>query len=148
MLEWLQRVDVWCLLAEGQRADTTSQSVMRRSLTKTEIIRKKDDIDRIFKQGRRFSCEGMRLIALYNNLDFDRFIVIPAKHYGNSVERNLVRRRAKEIFRCWPGRLYKECSSSESSGLDLVLVVYPGRVSDFSLLESNFNSLLDRLNRK
>lgn len=148
MLEWLQRVDVWYLLAEGQRADIALQSAMRKSLTKTEIIRKKDDIDRIFKQGKRFSCEGMRLIALYNNLGFDRFIVIPAKHYGNSVERNLVRRRSKEIFRCWPKRLFKNQSSSEYSGLDLVLVVYPGRVSDFSLLESNFNSLLDRLDRK
>ena len=118
---------------------------MRRSLTKTHIIRKKDEIDRIFKQGRRFFCEGMRLISLNNDLSYDRIIVIPAKHYGNSVERNRVRRRVKEIFRTWNGRLI---DGDTNSGLDIVLVVYPGKVSDFSLLEAGINSLLVRLNRK
>lgn len=118
---------------------------MRRSLTKTHIIRKKDEIDRIFKQGKRFSCEGMRLISLYNDLPYDRIIVIPVKHFGNSVERNRVRRRIKEIFRTWEGRLIE---GDGNSGLDIVLVVYPGKVSDFSLLEADMNSLLVRLNRK
>ncbi len=118
---------------------------MRRSLTKTQIIRKKDEIDRIFKQGKRFSCEGMRLISLNNGLNYDRIIVIPVRHFGSSVERNKIRRRIKEIFRTWDGRLIE---GSSDSGIDIVLVVYPGKVSDFSLLESNMKSILVRLNRK
>ncbi len=118
---------------------------MRRSLTKTHIIRKKDEIDRIFKQGRKISCEKMRLVTIKNSLPYDRFLVIAAKHYGNSVERNKLRRRAKEIFRTWEGRLIE---SDTFSGIDIVLVVYPGRVSDFSLLEADFKSLLVRINRK
>lgn len=118
---------------------------MRRSLTKTNIIRKKEEIDRIFKDGDKFSSQKMRLIALNNGLNYDRFIVIPVKHYGNSVERNKIRRQTKEIFRKWEGRLIE---SSDNLGVDIVLVVYPGKVSSFSLLEANMKSLLVRIKRK
>ena len=136
-----------CLQEDALREDTVSPLVMRRSLTKRDILRNKKDIDRIFKSGKRFSSEKMRLIYLANGLSFDRFIIIPAKHYGNSVQRNLLRRRAKEIFRNWENRHIGE-NPLLNKGLDLVLVVYPGRVSDYSLLESDFKLLLDRIKRK
>ena len=74
---------------------------------------------------------------------FDRFIIIPAKHYGRAVDRNLLRRRAKEIFRCYDKRI-SSSEPVEGKGHDLALIVYPGKVSDFSLLESGFIKLLDR----
>lgn len=120
---------------------------MRRSLTKTRILRKKEDIDRIFNKGKRLNLEKMRLLYLSNSLSFDRFMIIPAKHYGNAIQRNKLRRRAKEIFRLWNGRLMGDDPLS-LSGLDLILVVYPGRVSTYSLLESDLLSLLDRIKRK
>ena len=146
-LEWLQRADARSLLEEEQRADIALPSAMRRSLTKTELLRKKDDIERIFKYGDKGSCLGVRLISLKNSLGYDRFIVIPAKHYGRAVDRNLLRRRAKEIFRNYHGRHpYQECTTETTK--DYVLIVYPGKVSSFSLLESGFIDLLDRSNRK
>ena len=146
-LEWLQRADARSLLEEEQRADIALPSAMRRSLTKTELLRKKDDIDRIFKYGDKYSCLGIRLISLKNSLGYDRFIVIPAKHYGRAVDRNLLRRRAKEIFRNYHGRHpYQECTTETTK--DYVLIVYPGKVSSFSLLESGFIDLMDRSNRK
>lgn len=135
------------MLVAELRADTTSQSVMRRSLTKIEIIRKKQEIDRIFKHGKKYSSSEMRLIAINNNLGFDRIIVIPVKHFGRAVDRNKVRRRAKEVFRCYEGRHTSE-NMLISESKDYVLVVYPGKVSDFSLLESRFIELLDRANQK
>ena len=36
----------------------------------------------------------------------------------------------------------------EGRGHDIALIVYPGKVSDFSLLESGFTSLLDRVYRR
>ncbi len=121
---------------------------MRRSLTKKEIIRSKAEIDRIFKHGRKISCEGMRLLALGNGTSFDRFMIIPARGYGRAVDRNKLRRRCKDIFRCWRGRLDPDLDPDGTSGLDLILVVYPKRVFDFSLLESSLLSLLDRIDRK
>ena len=131
------------MLAAEPRADTASRQAMRRSLTKTEIIRKKEDINRIFREGKSYYTHGMRLISLGNGLGFDRFIVIPAKHYGRAVDRNLLRRRAKEIFRCYEKRI-SSAEPVEGKGQDLALIVYPGKVSDFSLLESGFIKLLDR----
>jgi ribonuclease P protein component len=119
---------------------------MRRSLTKTEIIRKKTEINRIFNEGTSCSSSGMRLISLKNNLGYDRIIVIPAKHFGRAVDRNLVRRRAKEVFRNYKGRNYGPDCKDKSK--DYVLVMYPGKVSDFSLLESGLIKLLDRSNQK
>ncbi len=145
--EWPLRVDVWCLLAAELKADTALQPAMRRSLTKREIIRKKEEIDRIFRHGRSQSCPGMRLISISNNLGFDRIIVIPAKHFGRAVDRNKARRRAKEIFRCYEGRISPD-NPMEDEGEDFVLVLYPGKVSSFSLLESGFISMLDRNRRK
>ena len=147
MQEWLQRVVVLYLLAAELRADTALQQAMRRSLTKIEIIRKKEEINRIFRQGTALSCRGMRLITISNNLGFDRIIVIPAKHFGNAVERNKVRRRAKEIFRNYEKRINSE-NPMEDKGQDYALVLYPGKVSTFSLLESGFLELLDRSRRK
>ena len=135
------------MLAAEPRADTASRQAMRRSLTKTEIIRKKEDINRIFREGKSYYTSGMRLISLDNGLGFDRLIVIPAKHYGRAVDRNLLRRRAKEIFRCYGNRI-SSSEPVEGKGHDLALIVYPGKVSDFSLLESSFLKLLDRNDRR
>ena len=131
------------MLAAEPRADTALRQAMRRSLSKTEIIRRKEDINRIFRDGRSYHMPGMRLISLDNGLGFDRFIIIPAKHYGRAVDRNLLRRRAKEIFRCYDKRI-SSFEPVEGKGHDLALIVYPGKVSDFSLLESGFIKLLDR----
>ena len=46
-------------------------------------------------------------------------IVIPARHYGNSVQRNLVRRQIKEIWRLNQEKI--------KPGLDMAIVVYPGK---------------------
>ena len=140
-------MDAWCLLAAELRVDIALQLAMRRSLTKREIIRKKEDIDRIFRLGRSYSGQGMRLISLDNNLGFDRIIVIPSKHFGTAVERNKARRRSKEIFRCYEKRINSE-EPVEDEGKDYVLILYPGKVSGFSLLESGFIELLDRSHRK
>ena len=146
--EWPLKAAARCLLAAGRRADTSSLQAMRRSLTKSEILRKKDDISRVFKKGKSFYSEGMRLIVLYNGLDYDRFLVIPAKHFGNAVQRNKIRRQAKEVFRLYGERKIIGQSEDTGKGRDVVLVVYPGKVSDYSTLESGMVKVLDRSSQR
>lgn len=119
---------------------------MRKNLTKQEILRSKQDINRIFKEGRKFSTMGMRLIVVKNDLNFDRFIVIPAKHYGRAVDRNKIRRQVKEVWRNYPNRLRQSMQSESTEGRDIAIIVYPGKVFDYSLLESTIYSLLDKIN--
>ncbi len=91
---------------------------MRKSLTKKEIVKKKSEIDVIFQTGKVYSVPGVRLRIARNNLNLNRIIVIPIKRYGNSVQRNRIRRQLKEIW-----RLEKE---NFVSGFDFAFIVYPG----------------------
>jgi len=104
---------------EELRVGRNSRFVMRKSLTKLEIVKKKSEIDRIFKYGRRFSSHGVRLIVAPNEKEVDRVVVIPVRHYGNSVQRNRIRRQVKEIWRLEKERFLP--------GFDFAFVVYPGK---------------------
>ena len=114
---WQQRADASFWQEEELRADTVSQSLMRRSLTKNQIIRKKADIDNVMKAGKRQSLSCFKLSVAKNDLPYSRLIVIPVRHYGNSVQRNRIRRQIKEIWRTNQERIQR--------GLDFAVVVYP-----------------------
>jgi len=118
-LAWQQRAAVWYWPEEELRADTVSQFLMRRSLTKNQIIRNKADIDNVMKAGKRESLSCFKLSVVKNDLPYSRLIVIPARHYGNSVQRNKIRRQIKEIWRTNQERFL--------SGLDFAVVVYHSR---------------------
>ena len=90
---------------------------MRKSLTKREIVKKKPEIDTIFKTGKSYSCYGVRLRIAPNSLSWNRIIVIPVKHYGNAIQRNTIRRQIKEIWRNEKNHFI--------SGFDFAFVVYP-----------------------
>ncbi len=109
---------------------------MRRSLSKKEIVKRKPEIDRIFKTGRHFSCHGLKLIVSQNQLDVDRIVVIPVRHYGNSVQRNRIRRQIKEIWRTEKPRMIP--------GYDFAFVVYPGKVHDYAFQKEQILSLCDK----
>lgn len=100
---------------------------MRKSLSKLEILKKKSEIDKVFKIGKSTSRRGLKLILAPNNLNRNRIIVIPIKHYGNAVERNSIRRRIKEIWR--------KKKTEFISGNDFIFLVYPGKVFDNKTLE-------------
>lgn len=72
----------------------------------------------IFARGARFSCKGMRLHVLPNDLEASRVVIAPVRSYPNAVARN----RAKRVLReCW--RLEK---AEIAPGHDVAVVLYPG----------------------
>lgn len=97
---------------------------MRKSLTKQEIVKKKPEIDEIFRKGKKFSCCGVRLLVAPNGLGVNRIIVIPVRHFGNAVERNRIRRQVKEVWRIE--------KSLFQLGFDFAFVVYPGKAVDYA----------------
>ncbi len=108
---------------------------MRKSLSKLEILKKKSEIDNAFKIGKSTSRRGIRLILAPNDLNRNRIIVIPIKHYGNAVQRNTIRRRIKEIWR-------KE-KEKFVSGNDFIFLVYPGKVFESKKLEKTILELCE-----
>lgn len=111
---------------------------MRRSLTKNQIIRKKTDIDNVMKAGKRQSLSCFKLSVAKNNLPYSRLIVIPVRHYGNSVQRNRIRRQIKEIWRTNQDKF--------QSGLDFAVIVY--RTNDMSMTFEDKKTLILDLFRK
>jgi len=110
---------------------------MRRSLTKSQIIRRKAEIDNVMEAGKKYRLACFKLSVAENNLPYSRIIVIPARHYGNSVQRNLVRRQIKEIWRTNQERFLP--------GLDFAVVVYPdGKSLTFSEKRDNLLTLIER----
>ncbi|NNM66378.1 MAG: ribonuclease P protein component [Spirochaetales bacterium] len=97
---------------------------MRRSLTKSERLKKKQDFQRVFSSPLRVSCQGAKLLAVTNSLDRSRLGVGLSKKFGNAIQRNRAKRQIREIFRLNKGKIPK--------GFDVVILVYPG---DFSYHE-------------
>lgn len=109
---------------------------MRKNLTKHQIVRKKSDISRIFKEGKIVSVRGYKLVCVQNGLDFPRIIIIPAKKFGNAVQRNTVRRRCKEIFR--------KGYSFLGHGYDIAFIIYPGNEYDYTICKKQFCKLVEK----
>ena len=68
-------------------------------MLKKEVLRKKDDFDRIYKNGRSL---GERYVVIFfqrNNLGYNRTAFLASKKVGNSVQRNRAKRLMKESFR-------------------------------------------------
>ncbi len=109
---------------------------MRKSLTKKQIIRSKTDIDSLFKAGKKYSSSCFKLLVRENSLPYSRLIVIPVRHFGNSVRRNKIRRQIKEIWRLNQEKILP--------GLDCAFIVYTD--SDLSYIKKE-EILIDLLNR-
>ena len=64
-----------------------------------ERIRRKSDFSELYKRGRCDRGRYFNLIHLPNDLGHSRMAVVASRKVGNAVQRNRIRRRAKELFR-------------------------------------------------
>ena len=90
---------------------------MRKSLTKAERLKKKADLGRVFSSRWKVSVPGLKLCADENGLNRNRIAVTLTRKYGNSVQRNRVKRIIREI--------YRNSKPILKSGYDLIIIVYP-----------------------
>ncbi len=72
---------------------------MKRSLTRSERIRKKFQFEAVFKSSYRSEYNGVRIIVHANQLPFNRIGVIVKKGTKSAVLRNREKRLTKEAFR-------------------------------------------------
>jgi ribonuclease P protein component len=91
---------------------------MRRSLTREERLRTRDEIRDVLSRGKRVGVQGMRLSYLPTDLHYARIVVIPARGFGTAVRRNLCRRHGKEAFRALKPMI--------KPGFDLAIMCFPG----------------------
>ncbi len=86
--------------------------------SKNERLRTRPEIDRVFKEGRRYSVKGMRLHVLSCPGAPTRVAFVTVRAYPGAVQRNRARRILRE---CW--RLDK---AGLRGGFEVVVVLYPG----------------------
>ena len=72
-----------------------------RRLRKSERICLKNDITRLFKEGKYLSAGGFRCCYVKNNgKDFNRIMIsVPKRNFKKAVMRNLLKRRIREAYR-------------------------------------------------
>jgi ribonuclease P protein component len=92
---------------------------MRRSLTKTERLRGRTSLRRVFTEAAKNDLRGIRVYYIGNNLDWNRIVVSPVRGFKNAVARNREKRVCREAYRQLKHRL--------KTGYDLAFVLYPGK---------------------
>lgn len=106
-------------------------------LAQKNRLRKKKDIEMVFKQGDGFRQGFLYLKIRKNNLDTSRFgFVISKKFSKKAVIRNKTKRRLSEIIKMRLPEIKK--------GTDAVIVVMPGAENDFQNLEQIMNKLFKK----
>lgn len=109
-------------------------------LPSTNRLKKKNDFDRIFKQGRGLREDFMLLRFIKNDLKLSRFgFMVGQKVSKKATARNKIKRRLKALVK---SNLLKI-----KNGVDVVFMVSPSAKSqDFKEIEKLFNSLLKKAN--
>jgi len=104
-------------------------------LSKKNLLKKKKDIERVFKKGRGFKEDFLLLKAVKNSLSSSRFgFVVSQKVSKKAVLRNKIKRRLKEIIGVKLDRIKKD--------YDCLLIVLPGLENkDFWEMEDIVNRL-------
>jgi ribonuclease P protein component len=91
---------------------------MKRSLTKSERLRKQPEIKSLFVSGRNWSCKGLKLWVMPNEGSATRVLFSPSRQFSNAVKRNETKRYGREI--------YRHIKYQIKQGYDIGFVFFPG----------------------
>ena len=68
-------------------------------MLKENVLRRKEDFDRIYRKGKSVGDRYVVIFCLGNHLGFNRIAYLASKKVGNSVKRNRARRLMRESVR-------------------------------------------------
>ncbi|MFH0834255.1 MAG: ribonuclease P protein component [Patescibacteria group bacterium] len=104
-------------------------------------LRKKSEVDQVFRQGKVVAIPAIALRFLPNTFDYSRVAVLVGKKLAKkAVARNRIRRRLREIVRLNFTRI--------PVGLDLLIIARETKLReiDFTELTAKFLELIAKLN--
>jgi ribonuclease P protein component len=108
-------------------------------IKKEKRLRKKKDIENVFKNGKSFYSEILGVKILKNDLKISRYcVVISANISKKAVERNKIRRRIKAV-------ILKE-ESLLKKGFDCLIITKKEILSaNFSLITDNIKAIFKKV---
>lgn len=96
--------------------------------TRNERVKRSEEIQNLFKNGKRVSMQGAKLFFVKNNKQINRIAFALPRGYGNAVQRNHCKRISREAYRSIKMHL--------NTGYDMILLLYPGKTSFSSRCET------------
>ena len=83
-------------------------------MLRQDVLRRKEDFDRIYKKGRSVGDRYVVIFSLENHLGYNRIAYLASKKVGNSVRRNRARRLMRESMRATDTQIRQ--------GFDLIII--------------------------
>ena len=86
--------------------------------TRGERVKRSEEIQNLFKNGKRITIHGAKLFLSPNDLGKNRIAFALPRNYGNAIKRNRCKRLSREAYRKLKAQL--------QTGFDMIFLVYPG----------------------
>ena len=120
----------------------------RFTFKKDEILSKRDDINRLFKESSSFTIYPFKVLyrsyPSENDSNLQAGFSIPKRLYKKAVDRNLLKRRCKEAYRRNKNDL-KQTLTENHSALHLLLIYIAKEPQEYSQIEQKIILTLQRL---
>lgn len=120
------------------------------SLTKEERIHKRDEINRLFEEGKSFLIHPFKVqyLSAEPSLTADvpiKFAAsIPKKNFKKAVDRNALKRKSKEAFRLHRNEL-KQHLLQQKKCVFIMLIYIDRKAQDYAVIEDKIILILRRL---
>lgn len=118
---------------------------MKLTFGKNEKLKSRKAFDELFSDGKTFVSHPIRFVyKIKPKVDYDIRVGVSVgkKKFKHAVDRNLLKRRAKEAYRL--NKLIVLPSPDYS--IDLVMIYTSSKPQSFEVIEKSVNVLLEKLN--
>lgn len=113
------------------------------TLGKDERLKSRKAIDQLFKEGQRFSVPPFRVCYQFTAAELKFGITVSAKNFKKAVDRNRVKRLAREAWRLQKNEL-QQVLPEKNKGLDVFLIYTAKELPDYSLIEAKISIVLKK----
>ena len=119
----------------------------KNSFHKTERLKSRKSIESLFKEGSVH--KAYPFIVLYREVEDLKFhalmtVAVPKKQIRNASDRNLIKRRAREVYRQQKSELY-ETLSTQNKMMELLFLYQSHRVEEFKTIERSIDKLVKKI---
>ena len=118
---------------------------------KNERLCGKTTIDNLFANGSFIKDPIFRLV--WNAEEFDNetiaqtLIVVPKKNIKNATDRNILKRRVREVFRIYKSALYGKIKGKKKQ-LAIAIIYQQQELSSYKVIEEKIKFILGRLSEE